>query len=101
MAHDGLRHIDERGTGIRDAAAEIVVLVEQEDVFVEAAEFQENIAADEKAGSGEERRAGLAFRQHELAARIVEIGGESSERGWKNMRPLGSTICGAKSAASG
>ena len=64
----GLRDVDEGRAAIRDAAAEIVVLVEQKDVFVEAAEPQKKFATDEETGAGEERRAGLAVRHRELAA---------------------------------
>ena len=42
-------HMDQRVPGIGDAAAEIVVLVEEKDVRIEPAEAQEQVAADEKA----------------------------------------------------
>ena len=51
MPHHGLRDVDEGRAAIRDAAAEIVVLVEQENVLIEAAEPQKEFATDEETGA--------------------------------------------------
>src|ERR687890_800300 len=68
------------GAGFRHPAAEVVVLVEQEDVFIEAAEPEEKLPADEEAGPGKERRTHLALRQRELAVRVGQIGGQKRAR---------------------
>ena len=61
MAGFGGMDMDQRMAGVAQAAAEVVILVEQEDRRVEAAERDEDLAADEQAGTREERQAGVAL----------------------------------------
>lgn len=52
--------MDKRMAGIAHAAAEIVILVEQEDRRIEATERQKQLPPDQQAGTGQERQAGVA-----------------------------------------
>ena len=73
MPGDRVMHMDQRVPGIGDAAAEIVVLIEEKDVRIEPAEAQEQVAPDETARPREEGRAAVALRKRELAAGIAQI----------------------------
>src|SRR5215212_8348548 len=73
-------HMDERVPGIGDAAAEVIVFVEEKDVRIEPAEAQEQVAPDETARPREEGRAAVALRKRELAAGIAQIRREQRAR---------------------
>ena len=68
--------VDEGVARIGEAAAEIVVLVEQEDLLIEAAAREEAVAPRHQAGPREEGRAGVPRRQGEAALRVLQVGGE-------------------------
>ena len=86
--------------GAREPRAEVVVLVEQEDLRVEPARLQHPLPAGEQAGAGEEGRAAIAL-DHPFALRLVaQIRREQGAHG-EEVPPVGLDRRGARSAASG